>query len=73
MVFAGLAAGGSSSDHQKSRAKSCLTAMPLDGQYRRITLAEDPGSTRPELRIFNEAQRAQVPKKAGGSRHLGSS
>src|SRR6266566_7449000 len=29
--IAGLAAGGSSLDRQKSRANSCLTAMPLDG------------------------------------------
>jgi hypothetical protein len=45
---AGLAARGASSDRKKSRANSCLTAMPLDGQHRRTTLAEDPGSTRPE-------------------------
>jgi hypothetical protein len=42
---AGLAAGGSSLDRKKSRQ---FVRMPLDGQLRRITLAEDPGSTWPE-------------------------
>jgi hypothetical protein len=51
--IAGLAAAGASLDRQKSRANSCLTAMPLDGQRRRKTLADDPGSTRPELRILD--------------------
>jgi hypothetical protein len=32
----------------RNRGNLCLTAMPLDGQHRRTTLAEDPGSTRPE-------------------------
>jgi hypothetical protein len=40
---AGLAAGGQ------------FVRMPLDGQLRRITLAEDPGSTWPE-RHFPSAQ-----------------
>jgi hypothetical protein len=31
----------------RNRGNSCLTAMPLDGQLRHITLAEDPGRTRP--------------------------
>src|SRR5205807_1884196 len=39
--IAGLAADGASLDPQKSRPNSRLTAMPLDGQRRRITLAEE--------------------------------
>jgi hypothetical protein len=44
MVFTGLAVDGAALDPQKSRANSRLTAMPLDGQRRRMTIAEDPGS-----------------------------
>src|SRR5437016_4129954 len=39
--IAGLATDGASLDPQKSRANSRLTAMPLDGQRRRIMLAEE--------------------------------
>src|SRR5205807_6873135 len=39
--IAGLAADGASLDPQKSQANSRLTAMPLDGQRRPITLAEE--------------------------------
>src|SRR5213078_4961085 len=46
--IAGLAAGGASLDRQKPRPIRAFSAMPLDGQRRRITLAEDPASTRPE-------------------------
>ena len=60
---AGLAAAGSSLDRQKarpSRAQRCK----LDDQRPRRTLAEDPGSTRPELRIPGTA--AQTRTVSGG-------
>jgi hypothetical protein len=43
---AGLAAGGASSDRQKSRPIRALQAMPLDSQRPRTTHL---GGTRPEL------------------------
>jgi hypothetical protein len=46
-AVAGFATGGASLDRQKSRAKSCLTAMPLDGQYRRRTLLKIPAALGP--------------------------
>ncbi len=56
---AGLAAAGSSLDRQKarpSRAQRCK----LDDQRPRRTLAEDPGSTRPELRIPGTAAQTRT-------------
>ena len=61
---AGLAAGGASLDRQKSRANSCLTAMPLDGQRRRRTLAGDPGSTRPERHFPSGAAQTRIVSAA---------
>ena len=36
------------------------TAMPLDGQRRRITLAEDPASTRPERHFPSGAAQTRI-------------
>jgi hypothetical protein len=59
---AGLAAGGASSDRKKSRANSCLTAMPLDGPTSAITLAEDADSTK--LRIPATAAQTRIVSAA---------
>jgi hypothetical protein len=44
----------------RNRGTSCLTAMPLDGQRRRITLAEDPGRTQPRAAYPGAAAQTRV-------------
>jgi hypothetical protein len=44
----------------RNRGNLCLTAMSLDGQHRRTTLAEDPGSTRPERHFPSGAAQTRV-------------
>ena len=56
---AGFAAGRSSWIG-RNRGPSCLVIDPLAGQPPRRTLAEDPKSTRPELRIRNLAAQTRI-------------
>jgi len=56
---AGFAAGRSSWIG-RNRGPSCLVSDPLASQPPRRTLAEDPKSTRPELRIRNLAAQTRI-------------
>src|ERR671935_1985859 len=62
---AGVAAGGSSSDRKRSRPIRAFSATPHDGQRPCRTLAEDPGRTKPELRIPNATAQTRVVSVAG--------
>src|SRR5262245_50319246 len=56
--------GGSSSDRKRSRPIRAFSATPHDGQRPCRTLAEDPGRTRPELRVPGTPAQTRIVSNA---------